>query len=426
MSGRIRPVRDNSDEPGPPDGTGSVSSVDGVPAGAVPQFLPTDAAGDDDRRARVWLSRVVEPGQRVATELLDRLGPAVFVDRILAGDVPEPLRRATELRRQLGSVDADLAAADRHGIRFLTPEDGEWPGAALHPGVVATQVGGRTDLAPPWGLWVRGEGELVELFDRCVAVIGARAATPYGEHCAAELAFGLAERGWTVVSGGAYGIDGAAHRGALAAGGRTVAFLAGGLDAPYPSGNSRLFQRIVENGALVSEWPPGSVPQRHRFLIRNRLIATVAAGTVVVEAAARSGTSNTASQVKKLGRLLMAFPGPTTSAMSVGTHELIRTGDAQLVTRLEDVLEVVGRVGDDLAPRRRAVPDDRDGLDPLARQVLEGLPARRTATPEQIAAEAAVPVGDVLRVLPSLELDGRVERSEGGWRLRRPRRRSGG
>jgi DNA processing protein len=284
--------------------------------------------------------------------------------------------------------------------------------------VVATQAGGLPDLAPPWAFWVRGVGLLDELLERCVAIIGARASTQYGEHCATELAFALAERGWTVISGGAYGIDAAAHRGALAAGGPTVAFLASGLDAPYPPGNRRLFDRIVETGALVSEWPPGVTPLKRRFLTRNRLIAACAAGTIVVEAAARSGTSNTASQVQKLGRTLMAVPGPVTSAMSTGTHRLLREG-AKLVTSIEDVLEEVGRIGDDLAPAHRSDPTEFDRLDPLARQVLEGLPARKVVTPEQIAVVAAVPVGDVLRVLPILELDGHVRRREAGWQLSR-------
>jgi DNA processing protein len=407
-----------------PDGLSSPASAGWTVPGHLVQRL--EMGGDAaDRRARAWLCRAVEPGQQQVTELLESLGPELLVARIRAGDVPDPLRRATESRRLRDTVDEDFAAAERHRIRLLTPTDEEWPGAALHPTVVATLVHNRKDLAPPWALWVRGQGDLGTLLDRSVAVIGARAATPYGEHCAAELAFGLAERGWTVVSGGAYGIDGAAHRGALAAGGATVAFLASGVDTPYPPGNSRLFERIADSGALVSEWPPGSTPQRHRFLIRNRLIAAVAAGTVVVEAAARSGTGNTASQVGKLGRTLMALPGPVTSAMSVGTHELVRSHGARLVTRVEEVLEEVGRIGDDLAPRRQAEPNDRDRLDPLARQVLEGLPSRGSATPEQIAVDAGLPVGDVLRVLPALELARVIERREGGWQLHRVRRRSG-
>lgn len=371
-----------------------------------------------ERWARAWLSRVVEPGQRVVAELIEEVGAVGLVHKLRAGDVPAALCRATSLRSLEDRVEADLALAAEHDIRLLIPDDPEWPAAALHPCTMAT-VTGKPALAPPIALWVRGGGDLTALFERAVAVIGARAATPYGEHCATELAYGLAERGWTVVSGGAYGIDRAAHRGAVAAGGPTVAFLACGLDAPYPRGNTALFQQIAEGGALVSEWPVGATPQRLRFLARNRLIAAVSAGTVVVEAAGRSGTSNTAAQARKLGRVVMAVPGPITSALSVGTHHLIREENARLVTRLDEVIEEVGRIGDDLAPRQRPAATKRDRLDPLARQVLEGLPARGSATPEVIAAEAAVLPGDVLRALPILELEGLVERAADGWRLRR-------
>jgi DNA processing protein len=373
---------------------------------------------DTERWARAWLSRVVEPGQRVVAELIDAVGPVELVHKIRAGDVPSALRRATTVRSLDDRVEVDLALAAEHDVRLLIPGDPDWPDLALHPCVVATAAR-KPDLAPPIALWVRGRSDLIPLFERAVAVIGARAATPYGEHCATDLAFGLAERGWTVVSGGAYGIDRAAHRGAVAAGGPTAAFLASGLDAPYPRGNTALFRQIAEAGALISEWPVGTTPQRLRFLARNRLIAAVSAGTVVVEAAARSGTSNTANQADKLGRVVMAVPGATTSAMSVGTHHLIREKDARLVTRVDEVLEDIGRFGDDLAPPRRAPARKRDLLDPLARQVLEGLPARGSATPEEIAAQAAVLPGDVLRALPVLELEDLVERRADGWSLRR-------
>jgi DNA processing protein len=374
-------------------------------------------AVDTERWARAWLSRVVEPGQRVVAELINTVGSVELVHKLRAGDVPASLRRATMVRSLDDRVEEDLALAAEHDVRLLIPGDPDWPDLALHPCVVATATG-KPALAPPIALWVRGRSNLIPLFERAVAVIGARAATPYGEHCATDLAFGLAERGWTVVSGGAYGIDRAAHRGAVAAGGPTVAFLASGLDAPYPRGNTTLFRQIADCGALVSEWPVGTTPQRLRFLARNRLIAAVSAGTVVVEAAARSGTSNTAGQADKLGRVVMAVPGPITSALSVGTHQLVREKGARLVTRLDEVLEEVGRIGD-LAPPPRSPARARDLLDPLAKQVLEGLPARGSATPERIAAEAAVLPGDVLRALPLLELEGLVERRVDGWGLRR-------
>lgn len=379
--------------------------------------VPPDSATavSSQRYARVWLSRVVEPGQLIVFNLIRRHGAIGLMELLLAGSAPRGIRGATPERMQRADPLLDLEAAAEKDIRFLMPGDPEWPGTALQP-LWTASVGGAGRVAPAEWLWVRGNGRLDELLGRSVSVIGSRAFSSYGEHVATDLAFGLADRDWTVVSGGAYGIDGAAHRGALTAEGRTVAILAGGLDTPYPSGHSTLFERILHTGLLVSEWPVHSAPQRYRFLIRNRLIAGVSAGTVVVEAAARSGTSSTAGHVRRLGRSLMAVPGPVTSALSVGTHELIR-GEARLVTRVEEVIEEIGSIGADLAPRRVGHSDPRDELDGLARQVLDGVPAGRPVRPEVIAVEAGVPVGDVLRALPALELQDFVEPVGEGWRL---------
>ncbi len=374
-------------------------------------------AGDPERWARAWLSRTVEPGSAALHTLLAECGAAAAVRRIRAGEVGPDVLRIADARRAEDRVDADMARAIAGRIRLVVPGDEEWPTAALHPLEVATALG-KSDLAPPVALWVRGESRLDQVVERSVSIIGARAATSYGLHLAGELAFAVAERGWTVVSGGAYGVDGAAHRGAIAADGSTVAVLAGGLDSPYPAGHRSLFDRIVgAGGLLVSEWPVGSAPHRHRFLVRNRLIAAVAAGTVVVEAAARSGTAATARQVETLGRSLMAVPGPVTSAMSVGTHQLIRERHARLVTRAADVLEEVGAIGADLADRPRTDPDPRDVADPVGRRVLDGVPVRRGTTPERIAVAAGVPVAVVLRVLPALQLHDLVELCDDGWRL---------
>lgn len=382
-------------------------------------------AACDERRALAWLSRVAEPGDVEIHRLLRACGPAEAARRIRSGRVSPTLDHATEARRCIDRAEADLAEADRLGIRLVIPADDEWPGAALHPLEVAcadAAPGSAVGLVPPLALWVRGEQPVDAALEQTIAIIGARASTPYGEHVAAELAFGMAERGWTVVSGGAYGIDAAAHRGALTAGGTTAAFLACGLDVPYPAGNTTLFEQIAVAGLLISEWPPGTRPQRHRFLIRNRLIAAVGAGTVIVEAAARSGTSATAHQVVRLGRSLMAVPGPVTSAMSVGTHELVRSLDARLVTRVAEVVEEVGAIGADLAPPREIEQDARDRLDTTASRVLDGVPIRGGASPEEVAVASGIPVGEVLRALPRLELAGFIEAGAGGWRLPARRR----
>jgi DNA processing protein len=278
----------------------------------------------------------------------------------------------------------------------------------------------RGDLAPPIALWVRGPGALDELCDQAAAIVGARAATSYGLHVAGELGAGLAAAGFTVVSGAAIGVDGAAHRGALAAGGAGVAVLACGIDRSYPAAHEALLERIVATGVVVSEYPPGSVPARHRFLVRNRLIAGLAGGTVVVEAGLRSGAQRTAADARSLGRPVMAVPGPVTSGRSAGCHRMIRDG-AVLVTRVEEVLEEVGRIGLHLAePSTTHGSRPTDGLSPLAVLVHDALPARAAQGVAWLATEAGVPPNAVRAALDELVRRELVEQVGGRWQ--RPQR----
>jgi DNA processing protein len=234
---------------------------------------------------------------------------------------------------------------------------------------------------------------------------------------AADLAAGLAERGWVVVSGGAYGVDGAAHRGALGAGGATVAVLACGVDRPYPRGHTELINRIAEQGLVVGELPPGDHPTPSRFILRNRVIAALTRGTVVVEAAYRSGSLVTARAAQRLGRFTMGVPGPATSALSAGVHELLR-GDAVLVTDPAEVVELVGDIGE-LAPARRGPVLPRDLLEPAARRVLAALPGHRAAPPREIALGAQTTQDEVVARLYELRALGYVERHGDGWKLTR-------
>jgi DNA processing protein len=238
----------------------------------------------------------------------------------------------------------------------------------------------------------------------------------------------LARRGWTVVSGGAYGIDAAAHRGALAAEGPTIAVLACGVDRAYPQGHGALLARIADSGLLVSEWPPGAAPLSHRFLVRNRLIAALTRGTVVVEAAARSGARATAKRARTLGKQVMVVPGPVTSAMSVGCHEILRDreGGATLVTCPDHVIEAVGGIGVDLAEAAPRPESPRDGLGDLAQRVLDACPVRIGVSPERLAVIAGCGVLDVLRVLPALELADLVQWTGTGWRVTPPRKKGNG
>ncbi len=371
-------------------------------------------ASDEVRLARAALTSICEPASHGLRALVGAFGPVEALHRLEHGEPPKDIARDVEARRAVDRAAADLAAAEAVGGRLVCPEDDEWPVRVDDLAAVSDPA---DPVMPPVALWVRGRGHLGTLAARSVSMVGSRAATSYGMHVAGELAYGLADRGWTVVSGGAFGIDGAAHRGALAAGAATVAVLASGIDQPYPLGHRAMFDRIVADGLVVSEWPPGSTPRRLRFLVRNRVIAALSAGTVVVEAAARSGARMTARRAAELGRPLMAVPGSITSAMSVGAHQLLRSGGAVLVTSAAEVIDCVGRIGEDYAEPPREPPMARDDLVPELARVLEGVPARQALPAEAISAEAGVRVLDVLRALPQLAAAGLVEETTAGFRL---------
>ena len=360
---------------------------------------------------RVLLTRVVEPGDEVAGRWVRERGAGEVVWRLRAGGPPLPgasgERWAGMLARaERARPEHDLAAARQAGVRFVPPGAAEWP----------RQLDDLGD-ARPLGLWVRGRPSLRLWALRSVAVVGARACTEYGAHVATGLAAGLAERGWVVVSGGAYGVDGAAHRGALGAGGATVAVLACGIDRPYPRGHAELIGRIGQQGLVVGELPPGEHPTRSRFVLRNRVIAALTRGTVVVEAACRSGSLVTARAARRLGRHTMGVPGPVTSGLSAGVHDLLRA-DAVLVTDAAEVVELVGDMGE-LAPERRGPVLPRDLLEPGARRVLDALPGDRAAGPREIARGAQTTDDDALARLYELRSLGYVERHDGGWKLTR-------
>ncbi len=386
---------------------------------------------DEDRAARVALTWLAEPGNRAVWTMVQRAGAPATLERLLGGDIPDPQLRAAVLARNATGdarriAEVSLRRAERLGARIAVPGDPDWPTTVDRLATLHLEEGGRVNqnVRPPLCLWTRGAWPLDEALDRSVAVVGARAATSYGIHVTTDIAYGLAERDWTVVSGGAFGIDAAAHRAALAANGRTVAVLACGVDRPYPAGNAALFERVAETGLLISEWPPGSEPLRHRFLIRNRVIAAATAGTVVVEAALRSGAGQTMSRVIALHRHAMVVPGPVTSAMSAGCHELLRKFPAaRLVTGLPHVLEEVGRIGEYMPEPPRGPTHPRDQLDEESALVLEAVPKRGTAGPEQVAAKAGLDLRTVLRRLSLLELSGLVIRRDGGVTLAPPPRR---
>jgi DNA processing protein len=362
-----------------------------------------------EREARMAWSRITEPADKVAFALISERGAEGALAAVVEGTAPE----AARLRPRLEALDIDHDHRVRQKVRarVVVPGDDEWPT-------------GLDDLeVPPHCLWVRGPEHLAEACERSAAVVGARSATAYGESTAGDIGAGLCERNFSVVSGAAFGIDGAAHRGALAVDGTTIAVLAGGVERPYPPSHRGLIDRIGETGAVVSEVPPGCAPTRWRFLKRNRLIAAMTRGTVVVEAGLRSGSRSTAAEATRLSRVVAAVPGPVTSMVSAGCHELIRSREAELVTDAAEVAELLGEVGRDLAPLKRGPERPGDGLGESESVVWSALPVRAAVGVEALALRTALAEREVIACLGRLQLQGLARRDGDGWR-RPPRQRS--
>lgn len=368
---------------------------------------------DADRLARVALSRLTEPGEPRIAALVAQIGAVPLLEAL--SDPAQPSGAARDVASRLHGLDAeaDLAHGARLGLRYVVPGDAEWPSQVddLMRSEVLQHRGG-----PPLGLWVKGPARLDQL-GRAVAVVGSRSATTYGTEVAAGIAAALVRAGHPVVSGAAFGIDQAAHRGALGVDGCDIAVLACGADRAYPTAHRELLDHLGRTSAVIAEVSPGCAPTRGRFLSRNRLIAALTCGTVVVEAATRSGALNTAGWATRLNRHLMGVPGPVTSAQSQGVHELLRSGAATLVTHGEHVLEVVGDLGTHLATPPRAEVRPRDHLAPRDARVLDAVPLTSPATVVSIASTAGLALLDVQSTLNRLERNGLVELSREGWRL---------
>ena len=312
----------------------------------------------EERTARIILAVASEPGDAVTGRMIRTVGASETVARVLADEVPvgpdgDTWQRRLAPRLDVARIQRVRAETERHGMRVLIPGDAEWPA-----GVDALGDGA------PVVLWAKGDTGLLSrpVWDRLTAT-GARASTGYGEHVTTELVQSAVADSRVVFSGGAYGIDGAAHRAALASGGSTVAVLAGGLDRPYPAGHADLFTRVSKDGLLLSELPPGAAPTRWRFLQRGRLLAALSGTVLIAEAGYRSGTLHTAARAAELGRPVGAIPGPITSATSTGCHRLLRDSLATVITGYDDVRELLHGVRD----RAQRVVRERAGLeaDPL-------------------------------------------------------------
>lgn len=304
-----------------------------------------------ERMARVALSMIAEPNDPATGHVLAHAG-GIETLRLIESDDPVPGLARVDALMWRGQLAAQIVpglvrrVAETQGgeFRTLIPSDKEWP-------VGLDDLGDRT----PYLLWTRGAVSFLTtaLSDR-VTITGSRASTGYGEHVTAELAMGIADEERVVVSGGAYGIEGAAHCSALAAGGHTIAVQANGLDRPYPSAHAELLGRIGDVGLLLSEMPPGTTPTKHRFTARNRLLAALSGATVIPEAGVRSGSRVTVLEARGLGRGIGAVPGPITSIASSGPNQLIRQGVASLIIESGDVLALLDK---DSHTQARPMPD---------------------------------------------------------------------
>lgn len=387
---------------------------------------------DKERLARAALARLMEPQDSVGLALVHALG-AVDALGVATGELAVGPRLEQEIsvliaegggtaswpgltaskRRWAPRVpdlapDRDLETMKRLGGRLIIPGDELWPAQLADLG-----------LQEPLCLWWRGHEQALPGLRQTVALVGSRDSTSYGAAVTGDFAYGLAQRGFTVVSGGAYGIDAHAHRGALSGGVATmptIAVMAGGVDRFYPSGNEDLLRAVVNQGAVISEVPPGSAPTRYRFLQRNRIIAALASVTVVVEARWRSGALNTAHHAETIGRVVATVPGSIHSANSAGCHRLLRDGGAICVTDVGEIAELAGSNGESMAADKDSQAAPHDGLSLEDLILLDALPLRSSSSVEKLAVVAGLSPESVRAGLGRLGLLGLASSERGAWK----------
>lgn len=372
---------------------------------------PQDGERRDFLAAMVW-TRIAEGEDYAAVELVEEHGYAGALDVIFAetnGTTgTSPLNK--NLARWTQRFDPQASRRDRERIEklggFLYPGDSRWPEGLNDLG-----------LQRPLGLWFHGNADALK--NAAFAIVGSRASSTYGNNIASDIAWGMAERGISIVSGGAFGIDAVAHEACVRAKGQTIVVFAGGVDRPYPRANTGLFGDILAGGGVfVSENPPGSAPLRHRFLGRNRIIAALADATLVAEAPYRSGALSTAHHALAIGREVGAVPGPVTAPGSAGCHRLLREG-AQCITGFSDALQMLGI--DPAIEEQLSIPTDSgDPMfgDPLTVRLRDALPVTRPVPAAKLAQRTGITVLEAMRCLGGLEMKGIAEQTSAGWRLR--------
>jgi DNA processing protein len=353
-------------------------------------------------RAYIALAHLANPADTVIGNWVKSYGPEATVQDLLCGRVT---------KRDPGPIAARwrvLCERQDAGVKqwqILTRDMEQWPDSLS-----------ALDAQQPFALWIDGQPSVLGNFRRTVAIVGARASTHYGSMVARSWAADLSESGFTVLSGGAFGIDAAAHSGALAAGGVSVAVSAGGVDTPYPAAHRGLFAAISSSGCVVTEAPPGERVRRERFLTRNRLIAALSVGTVVVEAAPRSGSLTTADHAARLHRIVMAVPGPVTSQASLGVHNLIVARKAELVTSAADVISMVLPLGE--SPDTESdLPSGVPQLSRCAREVADAFPRHGVTDLASLIRVSGYSRDHVIKALVELQAAQQVEGSETGWAL---------
>lgn len=377
-----------------------------------------------------YLNRVVEGPSQHIQALLD-VGRTA--DEI-AGGIRERagwiggLKAQTEQRYTWDQPQRDLEAAAEAGFQLLTPDSTHWPAETLEVSFVrgravaaAEGVTIPAEAVSPHALWVRGNPDLAALTAKSVGIVGTRRSSPYGTLVTRDMVNGLAKYRYTVISGGALGIDAVAHRAALDAQVPTVVVAACGPGVDYPRQHRELFDAVVEQGgAVISEYPPGADPVRHRFLTRNRLVAALSEGLLIVEAPYRSGALNTKHWARTFNRTVMAVPGPITEQGSLGTNLAIQNEEAQMVLNADQVHEQLSSIGSVDPEGQMALQYPADPVQQLSRNELRVYDALSVAgsegrVAEDIAADAGLTIGLTVHLLMDLQKRGIVERDRRFW-----------
>jgi len=360
---------------------------------------------DSRRKACIQLAHAVEPADARVGRIVSKSGELAAI---------ETLRESNAMfaaRLEAVNVDETETRAQRLGMRIIVRDEPEWPRQLDDLGE-----------SRPFALWVQGAAHLRLACVRSAAIVGARAATAYGLSVARDWSAELAGEHVTIVSGAAFGIDAAAHRGALSVDGLTIAVLASGADVVYPRAHEQLIARIADEGLVISESPLGEPARRQRFLTRNRVIAALTQATVVVEAALRSGTTATANSAARLNRHVLAVPGPVTSMMSAGCHHLVREGGATLAGTSSDVLECLLPADQALAMSVRrtretseAMSVPADSLTAVQARIRDLLPSSGEATLDHLRIASGLSVPELLSTLGALSSAGFVAAEGSGW-----------